>query len=97
MVNLRKENKEKVVVIYEDCHGMIGIAKTRKDAQNFLVDKKWIDANTEMVDDDGNLFRISDADAFGDHWEETMRNGKLDDDTINMIGFSFEEREVYTR
>lgn len=97
MTILRKKEKEKVIVIYEECHGMIGIAKTRIGAQNFLVDEHWIGANAECVDDDGKLFHISDSDAFGSHWEKIIRESELDDDTISMMGFSFEEREVYTR
>lgn len=40
----------KVIVIYEECHGFIGVAKDMKSAFQFLIDNKWIHENTELFE-----------------------------------------------
>lgn len=40
----------KVVVIYEENHGFIGLAKDMKSAFQFLIDDKWITENTELFE-----------------------------------------------
>lgn len=38
----------RVVIIEEDNHGQIGVAKTYTDAVHFLVNDKWLSAFTEV-------------------------------------------------
>lgn len=39
----------KVIVIYEDNHGMIGIAKDYKNAIDFLLQENWLNSKTEVL------------------------------------------------
>ena len=40
----------KVIVINEECHGFIGVAKDMESAFQFLIDDKWITENTELFE-----------------------------------------------
>lgn len=41
-----------LVVIYEESHGTIGIARNANVAINWLIDNGWLDENYELYDDD---------------------------------------------
>lgn len=40
----------KVYLVFEDNHGLIGVAETAEAAIRFLVHDSWIDENTEFCD-----------------------------------------------
>lgn len=50
----------KVIVIYEDNHGMIGIAKDYESAINFLLQNHWLDSEFEIMDKDYNWVALKD-------------------------------------
>lgn len=50
----------KVIVIYEDNHGMIGIAKDYESAINFLLQDHWLDSEFEIMDKNYNWVALKD-------------------------------------
>ena len=49
-----------VIKISEECHGFLGIAKDIKNAFQFLLKDRWIDAKTEIYDDEGGWKTLED-------------------------------------
>lgn len=49
-----------VIVIYEDNHGMIGIAKDYESAINFLLQNHWLDSEFEIMDENYKLVALKD-------------------------------------
>lgn len=53
----------KVIVIFEECHGFIGVAKNIKSAFDFLLCDKWITEKTHFpieADDDSDFIALED-------------------------------------
>ena len=53
----------KVIVIFEECHGFIGVAKDMKSAFDFLLYDKWITEKTYFpieADDDSDFVMLED-------------------------------------
>ena len=53
----------KVIVIFEECHGFIGVAKNIKSAFDFLLYNKWITEKTHFpieADDDSDFVMLED-------------------------------------
>lgn len=53
----------KVIVIFEECHGFIGVAKDIKSAFNFLLCDKWVTEKTNFpieADDDSDFIALED-------------------------------------
>ena len=59
----------KVIVIYEECHGFIGIATDPESAQNYVIDS-WLDGNfyTYTGDKEQTL-----EEAFGKNWKKVLK------------------------
>lgn len=84
-----------VIMIDEECHGTIGIAKDFESARNFLFEKGWIDNMHEIYDDEIDDWRRLD-DIFGEEWETKVRSMDRGEFEITFIGsFCFSEAEVY--
>lgn len=49
-----------VIVIYEDNHGMIGIAKDYESAINFLLQNHWLDSEFEIMDENYKWVALKD-------------------------------------
>ena len=50
-----------VIVIREECHGFLGVAKDMKNAFQFLLEEDWITAKTEFpidADDDSDFVSL---------------------------------------
>ena len=64
----------KVIIIQEDNHGLIGIAKNYISAIDFLVNENWIDENYEVwVDElDEDYIKQSIKDNLGENWKEIV-------------------------
>ena len=54
-----------VYSIYEENHGMVGIAVNYQSAIQGLIKEKWLSGDTELVDEDGNFFTIEEK--FGEN------------------------------
>jgi len=89
-----------VIIIDEESHGGIGVAKDMKSAFQFLVDNKWITEDTELFEptegEEYGWFPISRA-------MTDLRRSLLDtlmflwncDPEYFFGSFSFTEAEVY--
>lgn len=81
----------KVYIIYEDLHGLIGIAKTRNVAIRYLLDKNWITEDTE------NEIGITIKELFNcpesNSWQESFTY-RVTDEVLETFGFAIKEREV---
>lgn len=49
-----------VIVIHEDNHGMIGVAKDYESAINFLLQNHWLDSEFEIMDEHCNWVSLKD-------------------------------------
>lgn len=43
-----------VIIINEECHGFIGVAKNMREAFKFLLDFNWINGKTEIFEPHSN-------------------------------------------
>lgn len=93
-------NEMRVIVIYEECHGFIGVAKDMKSAFQFLIDNKWITENTELFEstegEEYGWFPISRAmtDLRRSLLDTLMFLWNCDEDYFDG-SFSFWEEEVH--
>lgn len=60
-----------VIVINEDSHGMIGIAKNYYNAARWLIKQHWIDNLTDCWDDSTNKWRPIEE-ILGKDWQEII-------------------------
>ena len=59
------------VVIYEDNHGMIGLAVDYESAIEFLVSNNWLEPTTELLLDDNSLSTVEED--LGENWLQLIR------------------------
>lgn len=57
---------KKVYCVYEDNHGMIGVAKDYLSAIDGLIKEGWLDGNTELPDDNDCASTVKEI--FGEEW-----------------------------
>lgn len=57
---------KKVYCVYEDNHGMVGLATDYQSAINGLITEKWLDENTELLDD--NCVPSTVKETLGEEW-----------------------------
>lgn len=82
----------KVVIVSEDNHGLIQVAKDRAAAIDYLITSEWINGYCELwLPEKRDGFYIKDL--FPD-WQDWLRNVATDEDFENM-GFFLKEKEVY--
>lgn len=72
-----------VVIINEDNHGLIGIALNYYNAVKWLIDKHWIDDDTEVYDYDTEEWRTV-KEVLGADWASLM----LNDENWNLDRFN---------
>lgn len=83
----------KVVVIYEENHGMLGLALDYPNAINFLIEKGWLTSTEEIIE---NYKWFTIAEVFGENWKDKLK--ELDIEKFNQYFegcFRLEEMEVY--
>lgn len=78
----------KVILISEECHGLIGVAKDMKSAFQFLLHDKWITEVSQIFEPDSNY----DTDYHS--LEELMKDNKLDN-LLDTLLFLWESDEDY--
>lgn len=59
------------VVIYEDNHGMVGLAVDYESAIDFLVLNKWLSPTMELLLEDNSLSTIEED--LGENWLQLIR------------------------
>ena len=84
----------KVIVVSEDNHGLIQIAKDRDSAIDYLISTSWVNGCCELwFPERQDSICIEDLHP---DWQNWLRNTATDDDFINL-GFYLREYEVYTK
>ena len=78
----------KVWYISEECHGFIGLASCWDKVCDFLIETKWLEANS--MDEHGKTL----YDYYGDHWPYYVRTYFKKQDFENY-GFCLREVDVY--
>jgi len=73
----------KVVVIYENNHGMIGIANNYYNAIRLLLEEQWITYETTIYNRKTSHWDFIEE-YLGENWEEDLLN-ECDLDTFNEI------------
>lgn len=67
-----------VVLIEEDNHGLIGVAKDYTSAVIFLIKKGWLDENYEVwVDNEDGLTKTI-KELLGEEWKEVVFSWSLE-------------------
>ena len=87
---------ETVIVIYEENHGMLGVAKTYKDAVMFLINDHWLTDHTEVFTTDDGYETARLCEVFGEDWADIIRD-EWDINTFNDYfcdWFSLTEMEI---
>ena len=78
---------KRVCCVYEDNHGMIGVAKDYSSAIDGLIEEDWLDGNTEMLDDNDNSSTVKEV--FGEEWIELIKHWDKDTFNINFEGIFY--------
>ena len=82
------ERIEKVIIISEECHGVIGVAVDLKSAIRWLIQEDWINERTGFwVNEQWQTAKQ----LFGKHWRERLV--EQDEDFFDG-GFYFYERDL---
>ena len=61
-----------IILISEENHGPIGAAENIETAIKFLIETDWINANTEIYNDNDSDDFILIKELFGDNWQEKL-------------------------
>lgn len=59
------------VVIYEDNHGMVGLAVDYESAIDFLVSNEWLKPKMELLLEDNSIATLEEA--LGKNWLQLIR------------------------
>ena len=79
---------EKVIIIYEECVGVIGVAVDLKSAIRWLIQTDWIDARKNFW---VNKQWQPIEKLFGEHWREKLIE---QDEEFFEGSFYFDERDL---
>lgn len=82
------ERIEKVIIISEECHGVIGVAVDLKSAIRWLIQEDWINEGTDFWVDE--QWQTAEQ-LFGEHWRERLV--EQDEDFFDG-GFYFYEKDL---
>jgi hypothetical protein len=85
---------ENVILIGEDNHGYIGVARNYKRAVEFIIDSEWIDRDFEVLWK-GEYIPISVA--LGEDWKEKLLNNYNVDSFNELTNYyiQFEVQDLY--
>ena len=73
---------QKVVLIEEDNHGQIGVAKDYPSAIDFLVNQGWLDNEYQVWVDNEISLTFTIAEHIGEDWQIIIRD-EWDTETFN--------------
>jgi hypothetical protein len=91
-INQKEIKKMKIIMINEECHGFIGLAKDVRAAVNYLVDNDWLDECVMVETEEG--IEIPIVERLGENWLEQILNWDIDafnDFFYNIITLSWEK------
>ena len=85
-----------VVLIEEDNHGQIGIAKDYPSAIDFLVNQGWLDESFEVWVDNEDCLTQPIKDKLGENWKEIILSWDTEQfDNFFDGSFYLNIKEVY--
>lgn len=85
----------KVILIHEDNHGLIGVAKDYQSAIAFLVKHDWLNGVCDFWDEKNSKWVLV-QNHFGDNWQTIFENLSLKEFNQLWEGcFMLVEEEVY--
>lgn len=73
---------EKVIVIEEENHGFIAVAKSYNHAVRWLIKKQWITEDSYASEDE----MLTVKERFGDDWQNVLLSFSLDDFNDRFFG-----------
>lgn len=79
-----------VIVIAEECHGLIGIAANLKAAKQWLIHEGWVDGGTDFWSDAYKSSSLKEL--YGENWKEVYMN--FDEEDMECMGFYLDSREL---
>ena len=84
-----------VIIIDEECHGFIGVARTQQSAIDFLYVKQWLNDETDVFCE-----RIKSwtpiKKAYGENWKQFLKSLNLYDLNTALDGcFYFSEAKIW--
>lgn len=82
----------KIIVIDEECHGIIGYAMNKRAAKQYLIDTDWISEHSELWNEEKQEWE-SLAELYGENWLETFLN--FTEEQMEDMGYYLHEEEVY--
>lgn len=84
----------KIILIWEETHGIIGVANNYYNAIKFLIKEHWLCDETQIYDDSTdkwvelNIF-------YGRNWRDVLLNewdlDKFNDEFVDFMGLNVEE------
>lgn len=83
----------KVIMINEECHGFLALAKDVRSAVNYLVDNNWLDGRV-MVETGEEDIVVPIIERLGENWLEQMLVWDVDtfnDFFYNIFTLSWEK------
>lgn len=88
----------KVLLLYEENHGLLAICNNYDTVIDWLIDEKWLDKSTEACPGNSEISYnwLTIEEILGEDWEKEIR--KMDIDRFNtffMDSFRIEEERVY--
>lgn len=85
----------KVILIHEDNHGLIGVAKDYQSAITFLVKHDWLNGVCDFWDEENSKWVLV-QNHFGDNWQTIFENLSLKEFNQLWEGcFMLVEEEIY--
>ena len=70
---------QKVVLIREDIHDLIGIAKDYPSAIDFLIKRDWLDESDEVWVDNEDYLSQTIKEHLGENWKEVILSCGLEE------------------
>lgn len=80
-----------VIVISEECHGLIGIAANLKAAKQWLIREGWVDCYTDFYNFDTGV-SSSLKELYGENWKEAYMN--FDKEDMECMGFYLNSKKL---
>lgn len=82
----------KIIVIDEECHGVIGYTMNKRAAKQFLIDTDWVDEHSKLWNEEEQKWK-SLEELYGGNWSEEFLN--FTDEQMEDLGYYLQEEEVY--
>ena len=86
----------KVILIWEENHGIIGVANNYYNAIKFLIKERWLYDGTQIYNDSTDEW-VEISTFYGENWRDVLLNewdlNKFNDEFVDFMGLN--EEEIY--